>query len=700
VTNFPFFFRISDFLDERSVRRWAALSASDPDQAARNALGALSAASLEDRRGIAGDARRRMVWTLVGLAWPRSAFPEAAKSLALLAEAENETWSNNASSEFVARFRINLAGTPLPYLDRLATIDEILAMERPTLTNLSIRALAQVGTRGAYRMVGEPATDALPEKEWRPETVGEAQSCIEAAVSRLIALARQGAAATKDSLVHAARQLAMLLLQTPVRDIVTGFLNAVREAYPDSREILRQAIADVINRERKYWKRVSAEELRQLDATYDQFRDPTLAGQLREIVGQPVLDQTDQPDLHRLAEDLLTAPLVLYESWPWLTSGDAHDAWRLGAALAEVDREATLANQLAAIPGAGQDFRLVAGYIKVLREVWGDEWYDKWLATQADRNPRPTNLIFDVAWRCGPTENEARLLATMLRDEHVAPHLVGQLVYSRWGQTLDSDVLEVVLRAMIANDHLETAIGILQERMNPASSDRKKWDPMALDLVTRSELIRSNHPMTSFWWKDVAQLVLVNHPREVAAAILDCQADHTSGYWFAEHSEAAPVLSQCLERDPAGVWELMKGHLTTPVVARMFSVGFPRGIVDRVPADQILDWIAEKPEERAVMLAPLARKDFSDDSVLASKILGKYGDNEGVGDAFFAEYDSGMWEGPASVHFNQLGDALANLAKRTGLPKLRRWAAHYAKHLLERADDERRREEEEGLRGR
>jgi len=99
-------FRIDDFIDARTVQRWSALSAADPAKAAYNIMYALAHADPEERKRIAERARREIVWTLVRLAWKPVAFHDAVTALALLAEAENETWANNATSEFLARFQV------------------------------------------------------------------------------------------------------------------------------------------------------------------------------------------------------------------------------------------------------------------------------------------------------------------------------------------------------------------------------------------------------------------------------------------------------------------------------------------------------------------------------------------------------------------------------------------------------------------
>jgi hypothetical protein len=114
------FFTLDDFVTARAVRRWSALATADTFQAARNIFVALSRSSIEDRARIEGKARRQLVWALVRLAWEAGAFGDAVKTLALLGEAENETYANNATSEFIARFNVFLGGTSVPYLERLS----------------------------------------------------------------------------------------------------------------------------------------------------------------------------------------------------------------------------------------------------------------------------------------------------------------------------------------------------------------------------------------------------------------------------------------------------------------------------------------------------------------------------------------------------------------------------------------------------
>jgi hypothetical protein len=692
-----FFFRLDDFADGRAVRRWSALSSADPDQAGHNILRALNKASVEDRRRIDRDARRHAVWTLVGLAWKRSSFRDAVLALALLAEAENETWANNASAEFVARFQIFLGGTAVPYLERLSVLDELLAEKRPSLASLVVKALAQVGNEQWSRMGSAPPSDELPEREWMPQTGKEHFDCIEAAITKLKDIARGGRAEVGADLVAAAKDLSMMLRKSPVRDLVAGFFDTVRGAYPETREPLRRVIADIVQGERKYWKELSAEELRELEELHTRFEDNTLEARLQQQVGEASWDRESPPDLRPLAEELQSTSGALTENWAWLTSGDAPDAWWLGEGLAAVDSTGDLAETLPLLPGAGRDQRLICGYVAARRRALGDQWYDGWVARQMRRDPRPLALLFEVAWRCGSTEAVATMVAGVLRSESISPQLVGQLGHGFLGDGLSLKALETVLCAMADTGHRETAVTILAQRLKSKPSEIEQWRPLALRLVTDSNLIRSK-PMTSYYWKEVADAITSDYPGEIAAAIFREQANREAGIWFAEHSQAASVLQTCAAHDPSGVWQALKPYLSTPRTTERFAVGFPRGLLERMPPAEVSSWAAEIPDERAAIMARLTSMDMSTDETMASRLLGEHGDNERVASAFFSAYVSGSWWGPASSHWDQRAETLDTVAARTKLPKLHRWASDSACSLRRMAERDRQREEEEDIR--
>jgi hypothetical protein len=665
--------------------------------AARNVLKALSDANPEDRKRIKGDARRQIVWHLVRLAWNRSSFHDAVMALALLAEAENETWANNASAEFVIRFQIYLGGTAVPYMHRLEVLDELLATNRQSLVRLVVNALAQAIKPDAVRVRSDPVSDELPEQEWHPQTHKEHFDCVETAMNRLTSIAKLAMTGIEDDFVAVAKDMTPRLREQAFRMLVADFLDAVREAYPGAREPLRRAIAEIIEYEHRYWKTLSVEELETLQQLHHRFEDTSLRSRLQQHLAQAFPEEERQTDLKPLATELMSDPDALARHWPWLTSGDAKDGWRLGQALAAVDPDGQLAEKLPLLPGTGGDLRVIGGYISSQRQALGDDWYEAWLKSQSNRTPKPVNLLFDVVWRCGSNSTAALLLVETMLGEKVNPAIVGPLAFGRWGQDLPLEVLDHLLKAMIQTGHHETAITMLINRINSNPNELDHWKPLCLELVKTPDLIRSRQ-IANFYWKGAVRRLLSEHARDIAAAILNQHQNRDLGSpWLIAHSGAEEALLACVKQDPAGVWLAIQSHLTPPHNAEMFSIGFPSDILAKLPRDDITTWIAQQPDDRAPIIARLCGIDLSDDATLSSIILGEFGDNARVADAFFNRYISGPFWGSLSSRWNQLAQSLNEVAARTKRPKLARWSRKYADELTKMAEDFRRREEEEEL---
>jgi hypothetical protein len=692
-----FFFRIDDFIDPRVIRRWAALSSADPAQASQNVLKALSNTSIEARKQIEGGARRRLVWDLVRLAWNQSSFHDATMALALLAEAENETWANSSSAEFAIRFQIALGGTATPFVYRLELLDELLALNRPSLARLVVHALAQAVKRDSVRVVSEPISTELPEQEWKARTSQEYFECLETAMRRLTKIAREGVAGVENDLIEVAKDLAHALRDASLRPLAADFLDAVREANSGAREPLRRAIAEIIEFERRYWKTLSAEELEALEQLLHRFEDNSLESRLQQLLAQAIPDEEAQTDLKPLATELVTDPEALAQHWPWLTSGDAGDGWRLGLAMAAVDPEGQLADRLPLIPGSGNDLRVIGGYISSQRQALGDTWYEGWLKSQAARNPKPINFLFDVAFRCGANPTASLLLADIIRTENVNQAVVGQLAFGRWTQDLPFEVLDDLIDAMMLKGHHVTAVTLVINRINSHPGELDHWKPLCLKFSTTPELIRSGQ-MAAFYWQGAVRRSLPEHARDIAAAIFEQhQNPKLNPTWLLSHTEAEKVLRDCIGQDPIGVWSAIHPHLSSAPNAELFSIGLPNDILSLVPAEAIKSWIAEQPEDRAPIVARLCGTDLSTDTTLSSIILGEFGDNDKVANAFFNKYISGVFWGPLSVRWDQRAQWLDEVALRTKRPKVARWASRYADVSRKTAEDLRRQEEEEEL---
>ena len=692
-----FFFRIDDFVEMHAARRWSAFSIADPELAVRQLSQALSNATLDERRRIEFSALGEIVRRLAWIASRSSGFHDAVTALGLLAEAENDTWRNGASQEFLAKYQIPSGGTALPHRQRLDTLDELAAQARPALTSLVVRALAQVG-RNAAPTIMQPSLAEVPEPNWRTSSWKEYLECIAAAVRRMQTIAAERDPELQPDLLAAAKNMSWLLPYQDAGARVARFLVALHRAYPETREPLRQQVADVI---RRCEETLPPDQRRVLDRLHAEFEDRSLAGRLLQHVGTQRWDLEASPEITSLGVELAAAPNLLEEHLSWLTSGEAPRAWEIGEALAAADPDGLLAEVLANHTNGGSDLRIVGGYFAVRRKTLGDAWYERWVTAQFERVPRPLVLLLEVVRSCGATDRLVPYVAELLRSRDLSAAQVGHLKYANWSGTSDR-ALRTLLRVMADTGHRETAIGILQHRIRRAGGVGSRWKQLALTLATDPHLIRGQG-MANHYWQKVAEPLAADHPHELAAAIFHAHAQHyLSERWLLKHEQAVmEVLNACVERAPLDVWTALRPHLWPRDDALLFVIGFPSEVVDRLPVEEIVSWIAEPPAEqavqRAVLVARLTNKSMLSDHSLAARIIAKYGGEERVDGAFFGHQITGVFSGHPSSRWDELRQRLEAVASSTRLPRMHVWARKSAASLRKMIERERQHEEEREL---
>lgn len=112
-----------------------------------------------------------------------------------------------------------------------------------------------------------------------------------------------------------------------------------------------------------------------------------------------------------------------------------------------------------------------------------------------------------------------------------------------------------------------------------------------------------------------------------------------------DHRNTKALLFRAAELDPLGTWRLVSVHLSDEKEGRRFAVGFPRGLLDRLPLSNVWEWIVEEPRKRAGTVARLVAKNLKDDNSLGARILGEFGDARDVASWFFAAFATGFADG-------------------------------------------------------
>jgi len=689
------FFHWSHFLDATAVERWVTMSAANPVLAAGKAREALQGASDEERERIANGARRGLVRGLIRLASHADAFHDAALALAELAAAENETWANNASGEFVSRFQIVLGGTACPYGDRLAVLDEMLTSGRVQLQALAIRALAQAGIEHEMNIVDSPPAPGPRPLQWQPASDRDYFDCALPALQRL---ERAAELPIPDQvLVAITKALAMRLRDQPVRESIAAFLRATARHHPGIREEVRREVHDVARATAQDWKDRSSADVAWLEALEAEFSDHTLQGRLRERVGHPDWQRTED-SLRSLAEDLVEHPELLWAELPWLTGGNAAGAWDLGVALEKADSRHDLLSKLVTAAKTGSDLRLIVGYVGSLARAMPDGWADDWV-DEVEKQPTSTaQLIFELTWRLAGTSRGAQRLSRMARANQLPATAIAHLAFGPWVLGPELPALRELLCTLIVDPgnriHLLHMVG---NRVKKHPQDAHGLEEIALALVADPELLLADK-MSQYQWDKLASTLVPHHSHTIARTIFAAQARPNRAQFFLRNSLAMNTLNTCIEVDAAAVWDELAPYLEGDQQGERFAIGFPDHVMGAMPRESVLAWIAVAPKTRAVRVARMSAKNFLDTS-LAAAILDQWSNIDRVKQQFFSAFVRGGWSGNASDHWEQLAGDLEHVARESKLPGVRRWAIDGVHELHRMAADDRKREVEQRIRG-
>ncbi|HEX4206858.1 MAG TPA: hypothetical protein VHZ51_22180 [Ktedonobacteraceae bacterium] len=115
--------------------------------------------------------RRYIIQTLERLAWRKDTFVEAAQLLLRLAEAENQTWGNNATGIWTGLFLTYTGATEVPALERYSLLQEALQSGISAVRALVVEALFKaLSVSETGNSTSEAQDGYVPLKRWHPTT--------------------------------------------------------------------------------------------------------------------------------------------------------------------------------------------------------------------------------------------------------------------------------------------------------------------------------------------------------------------------------------------------------------------------------------------------------------------------------------------------------------------------------------------------
>jgi hypothetical protein len=333
------FATLDGLVENSRLFRFAATA--NGERAAPALLRLLQGGSVEQRRTIAGDTRRDIVRAVEEMLFREGTSETALRSLILLAEAENETWSNNATGVAKEAFFPLHSQMPLPLPRRLNLLGEMMGLSE-RISVIAVDAMADA-VESHTAITIRTTSGATPLDQWPQMTWGDVFRYQEGCIDLLMN------AALRDERVSVRRTAARRVPRALMNLVLRG---QILHSLPHLRTIVDAVIAqtdtfDVSDlADAMMWGRravrgdnneAAADETRRetisaLTEMIDRLLGASFAVRLKLWAGGWLLDPENTPAPRAAADEAIaglarevhqTPSLLTDELVEWLSSGAA-----------------------------------------------------------------------------------------------------------------------------------------------------------------------------------------------------------------------------------------------------------------------------------------------------------------------------------------------------------------------------------------
>ena len=718
-------------LSIRGSRLFRAFVNVNPESTSRALYQALENLNTTQLLAIEGDIRRNLLWALERLCYHSDVFPDATWCMLLLASAENEGFSNNATGMFAQLFRVQLSGTAAKPEVRFALLRRALALKQSNVDMVLLEALGQaIDTLSGSRMVGaEYQGMKAPLEEWRPDIWQEIFDFWEEAFELLLVLLERGEAQKQKVLSCVGRS-------------IRGFVAQGRI------EMLDLAIRRVVSVHGRYWpaalesikntfqydaERMRPEAERALNSWLELLipDDAELPEKLKILVINPPWEHREDEDGHyidvasenakALAKEVASNIGELFLHLDMLLHGEQKQSDAFGLQLAhELDNDNIRSlielsfERMLVIEQTNP--RFLVGVYRGVFEQSQEKWH-----TYIDMLTANEHLLhlYPEFIRTGSIQKpHLEKLLDLIRSETISPRSADVLRYGRVIDDIPHDVITdfCLLLGELGDQASWLALNVIYAYCFGNKGRVQKLRKPLKKLVS-SVSWHEGHKDTitdAYQWHDLAEKLLKEPDEKFAVALADqliaaCQ----DGLNYGDMQSYIKPLLLNLMRDYSDVlWPIFGNAIVRAEgMERVWlqqlldrKNSFPNqmpSVLSVAPVDDVIAWCKSNPQLGPQFVADSVNILESEDngqqpSTLFIALLEKFGCDQRVANALEANMGTRSWSGSLVPYLESDKAALSPLLEHHN-SNVRDWVRNHIANIDRQMEAESMRDEERDI---
>lgn len=721
------------FKTEEGAKLFASLAEANPEAALKTLKKTVGTWSKEELLQFT-TGRRQIIWSLEKIIVWKDLFQDAARLFLALAEAENETWGNNASGIFAGLFSLaydKVAPTECSPQERFIVLKEAMESDSKERRTLALRACsAALETDHFSRMVGSEHQGLRKEPQlWMPKTYGELFDAYHLIWDYLYAQI----AILKDKEQEEAINIILNRMRgvgkiSTLAQIVINTANDLKSrSYVDKKKMLSYIISFL----HYDGNELSVEIRQQWEQLRENLTGKDFSSLMKRYVAMDVFEdkfddkgnQVDQaqPKIEQLADQAITVKVLLKEELKWLVTTEAENGYRFGYELGKRDEGFSFLPQLFLAQKTADNNPSVfflGGYMRALFEKSPQDW-EKQLDILA-KDAKLNIYIPELTWRSVMTD-QAALRILDLAEKGIINFIQFRMFgYGSVIRNLSEVVFQKWIKFLLIGQEPESIYIVLDLYHSYYIYFQKEPNhilpkDLTLQILIHQKLFakmekRRHDQMAEHNWTEIGNNFVIKYPESsmsIAETIFEHFGDEDT-IFDRFYSPFQSVIVEISRRYPKEVWNLIVKYLDPPLDTRAFHIkewfrgsdlfGMVKGeAMSLFPIDEIWKWVDADVETRAWHLASFVPKGlFREKSkvCLAREVLVRYGMRENVRNSLRANFWGGGWSGSESQHYQTMKRQLLDFRKDETDKNVLIWIDAYVNSLdkqieISKAEEER-----------
>jgi len=723
------FVQAGELLTEKGSKLFRAFVEVNPESTSHALSRILSKMTRDEIFEITGDTRRNIVWGLEKLCFHASVFEESSWCMLLLASAENEKWSNNATGVFSQLFRINLSGTEASPEIRFGVLRRAISLNRLEIDMVVLEALSKaISTYGGTRTIGaEYQGTKKPLEEWRPKLWQEVFDYWQESFNLLLLLLERGEAQKVKVLSYIGHSIRSFvnqgrldMMDSAINHIVSingrywpDALDGIKSIFEYDSEGMKEETVEVLNR----WLQLLSPD------------DADLPEKLKILVINPPWEHRQGDDGHYIDIASENAKALSFEvaknldelmpHLDLLLQGEQKQAYSFGHQLAlNLSDSCSLLEQsfkqLLAIGSANPSF--ILGIYRGIFEISPEQWQENINRLLSDER---LAFFYPDFIRTGDIQKSHLVkLLQLISSGIVSPTRANVLSYGSVTAGIDPNtMIDFCMSLSVFGDKASwSALNVIYMYCFGNKGSIEVLREPLKQLVVSVPLYKIQHRATRdlHQWHDLADKLLKD-PDEIFAIALTkqiigaCQKEFDYGdIWH----YIKPLLFDLMREYGESLWPIFGNAIVQSDGMERYwlqqlldhensSSSQVPSIFSVVPVSIVISWCEEHPEFGPYFVASCINifetvNEKQQPSDLFVSLLARFGSDEQVASALGANMITRSWSGSLVPYLEADKAALSPLLEHESY-NVRRWVKDEITHLVRRIEAESMRDEERDL---